>query len=63
MAKFTDCLTSADSGTPVGINYRGQSSYTTCPGALLSMLLYVSIIAYGIYSTLLLMDNSNIRVN
>ena len=49
MGTFNDFITSADSGTPVAVNYRGKASYKTCPGAFLSLVLYAAVLGYGVY--------------
>ena len=63
MTKFTDILTSIDTGTSVGVNYKGYRRYTTCPGAVLSLLLYAVVIAYGVFLTIELMNGNSLQVN
>ena len=63
MGTIYDIITSIDRGTSVGVNYRGKSSYKTCCGAFLSLLLYGSVIAYGVYLVLQLVGQKTPQVS
>ena len=63
MGGFGDFITSLDRGTSVRVNYRGKNSYKTCPGACLSLILYATVLTYGLYMVLQLVQNNNPQVN
>ena len=63
MVKFSDFLKGIDRGTSVKVNYRGQNSYRTCAGALLSLVLYGIVLIYGVYHTLECINYNNLKVS
>ena len=46
-------------GAPVAFNYKGKETFQTVPGALISIIMNVFMIAYMIIKFMALMENSD----